>query len=111
MPNRIEWEGIQQQYKQALEKIITADTSSASKVDNADSTASKEVTPSGETKSEDSSTDVEIITADIVDVKQQEDVTMAANDADEALEGDQKDISIVNLASHNASIERIISYL
>ncbi|KAG5671839.1 hypothetical protein PVAND_002013 [Polypedilum vanderplanki] len=36
MPNRSEWEGVQQQYKMALDKFLTADTTSHDKEESAD---------------------------------------------------------------------------
>lgn len=101
MPNRSEWDGVQQLYKQALEKFLSAENNS-----------------SGSNKSGSSSDDVEIVTntaekatpiaesttdGDQIETKSEptEDVAMTTDVLEEAA----NDISIVNLASHKHAID------
>lgn len=100
MPNRSEWEGVQQQYKQALEKLLTANDSvpeedeeiiekvvvdSIAVDENNDAVASSEISP----KIDDNSTTDDKET----DLKTADDTS------------DGKDLSIVNLASHKNRID------
>jgi hypothetical protein len=109
MPNRSEWDDVKQQYKQALEKILTADNDPVPEedeeiVDNVDGVAAVQ------------KTDTVLMTTSEISTKTDE--NSATDDKENGLKettadtSDGKDLSIVNLASHKPHrLTKIISCL
>lgn len=122
MPNRSEWEGVQQQYKQALEKLLTADNDPVPDeheedaeeiVDKVDGVTADEKSDTVASSSEisaktddNSATTTTTTTTTAMD----DDKEIDSKTADTASDG--KDLSIVNLASHKPHrLTKIISCL
>lgn len=95
MPNRSEWEGVQQQYKQALEKLLSADSEEPVVVPDepVTKTTVAEVPPS--TTEEESA--VEVPEVETNDQGNDDDTKMTDSTAADRPENE---IPIVNLATH-----------
>jgi hypothetical protein len=118
MPNRSEWEGVQQQYKQALEKLLTADNDPVPDeqeqqeeviVVKSDTVAvSSDISANSDTVAASSD-----ISAKTDDNSATATTTTGTDDKEiDTNASDGKDLSIVNLASHKPHrLTKIISCL
>ena len=123
MPNRSEWEGVQQQYKQALEKLLTADNDPVpdeqeegeaeeivDKVDGVTADEKSDIVASSSEISAKTDDNSATTTTTTTTTAMDDDKEIDSKTADTASDG--KDLSIVNLASHKPHrLTKIISCL
>ena len=109
MPNRPEWEGVQQQYKQALEKLLTADNDPVHEEEEEEHEEEKEIVDKVvESVAADEKSDMEAPSEISTKLTDENSASTAKDDQEndskmaDASDGNQKDILIVNLASHKS---------